>query len=85
MEKLISKLVVTASIWVCGGLSFIALHIMAPSTSEAQTRRAPTPPPGQTSLEEILDRLDELPPAWSEILPAESRFKLDGLAVRGQA
>jgi uncharacterized protein DUF1566 len=76
MEKLTLRLVVTASLWFCGGISVVNLDIVAPSISEAQTRRAPTPLPQQTSHEAILDRLDNLPPTWNAILPAESRFKL---------
>jgi Protein of unknown function (DUF1566) len=53
------------------------LDVMAPATVAAQQRRAPTlAPQQQTALEIILDRLDNLPRAWSEILPAETRFKL---------
>jgi|RhiMetdeSRZDD1v2_1073273.scaffolds.fasta_scaffold721485_1 hypothetical protein len=68
---------VTAFIWLSAALLAVTvLQVIAPTRVEAQARRVPTPAPRQTSHEAILERLDDLPPTWSAILPAESRFKL---------
>jgi hypothetical protein len=65
-------------IWIAAAISAVTvLNAIAPAMAEAQATRAPTPAHRQpTAHELILDRLDDLPPAWSEILSAESRFKL---------
>ena len=60
----------------CALLVLTIFHVIAPNMVEPQASRVRNPAPRQTSLETILDRLDDLPPTWGAILPAESRFKL---------
>ena len=68
---------VRAFTWLSAALLVLTvLHAIAPTMVDAQARRVRTPEPRQTSHEAILDRLDDLPPTWGAILPAESRFML---------